>query len=193
MEYRTQHPRFTHTATNTVSWVRFHNLVATLLRWLGRWWGEEMLVAVEAYRSRTLARALTFVEAYSIDRDTLYGLAAAYPDSNRRLKMKCADRHLGRLLHTYTLHQPPKNTQHTHRYTTRTRTRHVHARISNCCVSDFCVGSQGCWISSHPEDSADAQPNVRGFGEEGFLRQDAAVFRAASEARAIQPGNWNGG
>ena len=54
----------------------------------GRWWGEDIIVTNPAYRMRTVARALSFIETYSIDRDTLLGLAASYPQTHRALRRR---------------------------------------------------------------------------------------------------------
>jgi hypothetical protein len=54
----------------------------------GRWWGEDMIVHSEMYRKQLVARALTFLETYSIDRGTLYRLAEAFPEALQRLRLR---------------------------------------------------------------------------------------------------------
>jgi hypothetical protein len=55
----------------------------------GRWWGEDMIVHNETYRKQLVARALTFLETYSIDRGTLYDLAPeSFPATLRQIRMR---------------------------------------------------------------------------------------------------------
>ena len=62
----------------------------------GRWWGEDVIVRDEAHRKPVVARALTFVETYSIDRSTLFNLAAPFPATLQKLRLRCAQLEVSR-------------------------------------------------------------------------------------------------
>merc|ERR1719198_2947259 len=47
-----------------------------------------MIVANREYRSFKVARALSFIETFSIDRKTLYDLAARFPRTLRLLRLR---------------------------------------------------------------------------------------------------------
>ena len=52
----------------------------------GNVWGEDVLVHANHLRSRTLARALTYVESFYITRDMIYDVAAHHTDTYQRLR-----------------------------------------------------------------------------------------------------------
>ena len=54
----------------------------------GEVWGQDMLLALNVLRQRELARALSYVESFYIDRDTLLRLAALHYDTERRLRRR---------------------------------------------------------------------------------------------------------
>jgi len=49
-------------------------------------WGTDILITKSYLRSRTFARAMTYLEVFSIERDVLFIIAARHPDSLHRLR-----------------------------------------------------------------------------------------------------------
>ena len=55
----------------------------------GRIWGDDVILGSDQLRSRFCARAMNYLEAYTIDRDTLFAVAENYPKSYRAIR-RCA-------------------------------------------------------------------------------------------------------
>ena len=51
-------------------------------------WGEDMLLASVHLRSRTLVRAISYVEVFFIARETLLGIAAEFPETAERVRRR---------------------------------------------------------------------------------------------------------
>ena len=51
-------------------------------------WGEDMLLAAAQLRDRSFARAITYVEVFYIDRDTVLGIAANFSETIERLRRR---------------------------------------------------------------------------------------------------------
>lgn len=49
-------------------------------------WGEDMLICYQSLRTRAFAKAHSYVEAFSIDRETLLGVSQHFSDSHRRIR-----------------------------------------------------------------------------------------------------------
>ena len=55
----------------------------------GRIWGDDVILESDQLRSRFCARAMNYLEAYTIDRDSLFAVAENYPKSYRAIR-RCA-------------------------------------------------------------------------------------------------------
>jgi len=69
----------------------------------GKTWGESMLVARPHLQALQVARAMTFIETFSIDRSTLYRLAMFFPQSEKvlakRAMLLAIKEHLRKVVH----------------------------------------------------------------------------------------------
>ena len=52
----------------------------------GKIWGDDVILVSDQLRSRFCARAMNYLEAYTIDRETLYAIADNYPKSYRAIR-----------------------------------------------------------------------------------------------------------
>ena len=51
-------------------------------------WGEDMLIAAQHLRARRLVRAITYVEVFYIERDTVLGLSSGFQETDERIKRR---------------------------------------------------------------------------------------------------------
>jgi len=52
----------------------------------GKIWGDDVILLSDQLRSRFCARAMNYLEAYTIDRETLFDIASYYPRSHRAIR-----------------------------------------------------------------------------------------------------------
>lgn len=135
-------------------------------------WGVDMLIAAPHLRSRTLVRAITYVEVYYIDRDTVLSIAAGFTDSLERIRRRTRYLALQRSVVLIAKVSRTLNSHHSKAEEKRAKTRQARRPTQEGSPS-FKVGrwksALGLWQTHHNAERSFMQKHIRfkGSTEEG--------------------------